>query len=132
MSKSNVNPAHYKVAGRERQGEDILQARNKQKHAESLVRRRTEFEAGLHQQAPARGPATPAATPMAAAKKATRKANAPHARTPQIKAARVTGRRPTSAAAPGTKARQATKKVRVNLQQADERGKRPTTRKRAK
>ena len=37
MSKSNVNPNHYKVAGRERQGEDIAQARNKQEHAESVV-----------------------------------------------------------------------------------------------
>ncbi len=42
MSKSNVNPNHYKVAGRGRQGEDIAQARNRQKHAESLARRRAE------------------------------------------------------------------------------------------
>jgi hypothetical protein len=42
MSKSNVNPNHYKVAGRERQGEDILQQRHKQKLAESLVRERFE------------------------------------------------------------------------------------------
>ena len=42
MSKSNVNPNHYKVAGRERQGEDIAQARNKQKLAENVARRRTE------------------------------------------------------------------------------------------
>ena len=45
MSKSNVNPNHYKAAGRERQGEDIAQARNKQKHAKSVVRQRTEFGA---------------------------------------------------------------------------------------
>lgn len=32
MSKNiNVNPGQYKVAGRERQGEDILQERNKQR-----------------------------------------------------------------------------------------------------
>lgn len=42
MSKSNVNPNHYKVAGRERQGEDILQQRHKQKLAESLARERFE------------------------------------------------------------------------------------------
>lgn len=31
MSKNiNVNPDHYKVAGRERQGEDIVHARQKQ------------------------------------------------------------------------------------------------------
>ena len=40
MSKHNVNPDHYKVAGRARQGEDILQARNKQKLAQSVVRER--------------------------------------------------------------------------------------------
>ena len=37
-----MNPNHYKVAGRERQGEDILQLRNKQKLAESLARERFE------------------------------------------------------------------------------------------
>jgi hypothetical protein len=42
MSKSNVNPNHYKVAGRERQGEDIQQQRHKQKLAESLARERFE------------------------------------------------------------------------------------------
>jgi hypothetical protein len=29
MSKNNVNPGQYKVAGRERQGEDIVHAREK-------------------------------------------------------------------------------------------------------
>ena len=43
MSKHNVNPDQYKVAGRERQGEDILQARNKQKLAQSVVRERFEM-----------------------------------------------------------------------------------------
>lgn len=31
MTKSNVNPDHYKTAGRERQGEDIVQEIHKQK-----------------------------------------------------------------------------------------------------
>lgn len=31
MTKSNVNPDHYKTAGRERQGEDIVQELHKQK-----------------------------------------------------------------------------------------------------
>ena len=31
MTKSNVNPNHYKTAGRERQGEDIVQEIHKQK-----------------------------------------------------------------------------------------------------
>lgn len=30
MTKSNVNPNHYKTAGRERQGEDIVQEIHKQ------------------------------------------------------------------------------------------------------
>ena len=42
MSKHNVNPDHYKVAGRERQGKDVLQARNKQNLAQSVVRERFE------------------------------------------------------------------------------------------
>ena len=33
--KSNVNPGHYKVAGRERQGEDVLHDLNKAMLAES-------------------------------------------------------------------------------------------------
>lgn len=34
MTKSNVNPNHYKTAGRERQGEDIMQEIHKQKFAQ--------------------------------------------------------------------------------------------------
>ena len=34
MTKSNVNPDHYKTAGRERQGEDIVQEIHKQKFAQ--------------------------------------------------------------------------------------------------
>src|SRR5688500_8777883 len=60
MSKHNVNPDHYKVAGRERQGEDILQARNKQKLAQSAVRERFE----KRQAVPAgTSPADPSACP---------------------------------------------------------------------
>jgi hypothetical protein len=33
--KSNVNPDHYKTAGRTRQGEDIVQAIQTQKYAQS-------------------------------------------------------------------------------------------------
>jgi hypothetical protein len=130
MSKSNVNPNHYKVAGRERQGEDIAQARNKQKHAENVARRRT--------------------APTRAAKTATRKAKAratplqappgrkrghnlvpggsgPHARFPR--APRVPVLRP-AAAAPQLNAKQAAKQTSVNLQDADKRGKRSTAQKR--
>jgi hypothetical protein len=38
-SKSNVNPDHYKIAGRDRQGEDIQPELEKQKY--TRVRRRT-------------------------------------------------------------------------------------------
>ena len=39
---SNVNPNHYKVAGRERQGDGLLQERHRQKFAGSRVRDRFE------------------------------------------------------------------------------------------
>ena len=39
MSKKiNVNPDHYKVAGRERQGEDILQEEHKQRFTKAEER----------------------------------------------------------------------------------------------
>jgi hypothetical protein len=43
MGKSNVNPDHYKIAGRERQGEDIVQEAHRQKYAEeqAKLRRKT-------------------------------------------------------------------------------------------
>ena len=39
---SNVNPNHYKVAGRERQGDAILQDRHRQRLADNLARQRFE------------------------------------------------------------------------------------------
>jgi hypothetical protein len=42
MSKRiNVNPGHYKTAGRERQGEEVVSELEKQRLAASRVRRRT-------------------------------------------------------------------------------------------
>ena len=38
MGKSNVNPDHYKIAGRERQGEDIVQEAHRQKYAEEQAK----------------------------------------------------------------------------------------------
>jgi hypothetical protein len=77
MSKSNVNPNHYKVAGRERQGEDIAQIRHKQKLAENLARRRSEPGVSFQKPAPVRSPtarktagATPKLTSHQAAKRA--------------------------------------------------------------
>jgi len=149
MSKSNVNPNHYKVAGRERQGEDIAQARNKQKHAESLVRRRAEVGGKVRTPAPERDTVPPGTPPARAAKAATRKPRAaplqtppgqkrghnlvpgstgPHARFP--KADRGAVRRST-AAARTLSAKQATERASVDLQGADKRGKRSTAQKRA-
>jgi hypothetical protein len=144
MSKSNVNPNHYKVAGRERQGEDIAQAWNKQKHAENVARRRTEI--GARSQKPA---ASPDPAPTRAAKTATRKARAiplqappgrkrghnlvpggsgPHARFPR--APRVPVLRP-AGAAPQLPAKQATKKASVKVQGSDKRSKQSAAQKRA-
>ena len=132
MSKSNVNPNHDKVAGRERQGEDIAQARNEQKHAENVARRRTEIGARSQKPAPQLGAASPDAAPTRAAKTATRRARAtplqtplgrkrghnlvpggsgPHARFPR--APRVPVLRP-AGAAPQLPPKQATKKASVN------------------
>ena len=76
MSKSNVNPDHYKIAGRERQGEDILQVRHKQKRAQMLARER--FEPRLTTPSHARpgraalvpGPPPPGPAPTSTAKQA--------------------------------------------------------------
>src|SRR5688500_20205633 len=72
MSKHNVNPDHYKVAGRERQGEGILQARNKQKLAQSVVRERFEMRqavpAGTSPADPSTFPSAPSAASAPAAR----------------------------------------------------------------
>lgn len=41
-SKSNVHPDHYKVAGRGRQGEDIIQEQYKKKYREAQERAKVE------------------------------------------------------------------------------------------
>jgi hypothetical protein len=42
MSKNNnVNPGQYKVAGRERQGEDVVHASERQQLAKKMEKRRT-------------------------------------------------------------------------------------------
>lgn len=89
MSKSNVNPNHYKVAGRERQGEDIPQARNKRKHAESLVRRRTKVGEGPPPSAREGGAASPGRARARTAKTAARKARATPLQTPPRSQARA-------------------------------------------
>ena len=102
MSKHNVNPNHYKVAGRERQGEDILQTRNKQKLAQSLVRERFE----MHQAVPAgTSPADPSAFPSAPSDASTRQESGSSGETtsslatrPRRVAAATPARRPTATA----------------------------------
>ena len=102
MSKHNVNPNHYKVAGRERQGEDILQVRNKQKLAQSLVRERFE----MRQSAPAgTSPVDPSTFPSAPSDSSTQQAigssgettSSPATRPRRIAAA-APARRPTATA----------------------------------
>ena len=147
MSKSNVNPNHYKVAGRERQGEDIAQARNKQKHAENLVRQRTEIGARSRKPAPQDGKTLPdgGRTRSATASRKTRTtplqtppgqkrghnlvpgSSAPHARFP--KAARGAALGPTGAM-PQENAKPAAKRTSVNRQGANKPGKGSTALKR--
>ena len=80
MSKSNVNPNHYKVAGRERQGEDILHGRHKQKHTKSLVRGRSAPHARRERPALIPGPPPRGAAPLRTAQKAASTAKEPSAR----------------------------------------------------
>ena len=149
MSKSNVNPNHYKVAGRERQGEDIAQARNKQKHAENVARRRTEIGPRSRKPAAQLGAASPDAAPTPARKTATGKARAtplqapsgrkrghnlvpggsgPHARA--LRAPRVPVPRP-AGATPQLPPKQAAKTASVKAQGSDQRSKRSAAQKRA-
>ena len=130
MSKSNVNPNHYKVAGRERQGEDIAQARNKQKHAENVARRRTEIGARSQKPATRKARATPLQTPPGRKRghNLVPGGSGPHARFPGPP--RVPVLRP-AGAAPQLPPKQATKKASVKLQGSDKRGKRSAAQKRA-
>lgn len=115
MSKSNVNPNHYKVAGRERQGEDIAP-----------------------DAAPTRAPKTATrkarATPLQAPPGRKRGHNlvpggsGPHARF--LRAPRVPVLRP-AGAAPQLPPKQATKKASVKAQGSDKRSKRSAAQKRA-
>jgi hypothetical protein len=149
MSKNNVNPDHYKVAGRARQGEDIAQIRNRQRYAEALVRERAERGARSRKQARQGATAASGTGPTRSVKTASRKTSSPPLKTPPghkrgqrlvtgssspharfSKAARGAALGPTTAAPP-RKAMQAATRAPVNLRQPDARGKRPTTQKRA-
>jgi hypothetical protein len=91
MSKSNVNPDHYKMAGRERQGEDILQTRHRQRRAQILARER--FEPRLTTSAharPGRGLLVPGPPPPGPAPKSTAK-QAPSKQTTRKKATTTRG-----------------------------------------
>jgi hypothetical protein len=149
MSKNNVNPNHYKVAGRARQGEDIAQARNRQRYAEALVRERTEDGARSRKPAPDDGNALPDAGRSRSATTAARHTRATLLQTPpgherghnwvpgssvphrrSSKAARSASLRP-AGVAPQRKGRQAATRASANVHGADKRGKRSTTQKRA-
>ena len=123
MSKSNVNPDHYKIAGRERQGEDILQVRHKQKRAQMLAQER--FEPRLTPSSHARpgraalvpGPPPPGPAPKSTAKQApSRKQTARKKATTTRGAAKAavkkpakTGARRASAGKPSVRRRAVTK-----------------------
>src|SRR5688572_10791294 len=108
MSKSNVNPNHYKVAGRERQGEDILQTRHKQKRAQSLVPGRSTRHTRREGPALIPGPPPRGAAPVPAAVRTAKKG------------ANIAARK-----------RDVAKKTSTNKQGSDKRGKRSTAQKRA-
>jgi hypothetical protein len=149
MTKSNVNPNHYKVAGRDRQGEGILQERHKQKHAQSLARKRfeqttlpraTEGPAGALAPAPSPGPLRPSA---AAEEPPTRANQAPptkqRARQPNStarKRATASGTKQAPAARASTRAKKraatrAAPGATSGAQASDKRGMRSTAQKRA-
>ena len=71
MSKSNIKENHSRRAGCERQGEDILQVRRKQKHAQSLVPGRSTRHTRRERPALIPGPPPRGAAPVRRAKKAT-------------------------------------------------------------
>jgi hypothetical protein len=108
MSKSNVNPNHYKVAGRERQGEDIVQTRHKRKHALSLVRDRSTPHTRTERPALIPGPPPRGAAPVRAAVRTAKKG-----------------------ANTAARKRNVAKKTSTNKQGSDKRGKRSTAQKRA-
>jgi hypothetical protein len=153
MTKSNVNPNHYKVAGRDRQGEGILQERHKQKHAQSLARERfeqttvsraAEGPAGALVPAPSPGPSRPSAQaeePPTRANQTTptkQKARKPSSTARKRTTAAVTKKAP--AARASTRAKTSAKKraapraapgATSGAQASDKRGKRSTAQKRA-
>ena len=96
MGKNNVNPNHYKVAGRERQGEDILQGPHKQKLTQSRSSGRRGSHGNRERPALVPGPPPQGAAPV----RAKTKAVATHdRRTDAAKAGRskqVSGRRSTA------------------------------------
>lgn len=122
MSKSNVNPNHYKVAGRERQGEDIAQIRNKQMLAESLVRRRYEPDSRFPKPAPVHDTAPVAAPTLAPEKK--------HTVTTRTAAAKRTTGKPTTPKRASAR-RTATKRASARATTAKRATAKPVTRKRA-
>lgn len=108
MSKSNVNPNHYKVAGRERQGEDILQTRHKRRHALSLARGRSAPHTRTERPALIPGPPPRGAAPVRAEVRTAKKG-----------------------ANTAARKRKVVKKTSTNKQASDKRGKRSTAQKRA-
>jgi hypothetical protein len=120
MSRNiNVNPAHYKVAGRERQGEDIIQQQQKQAYATQQADGRSDgvppWEATRHsfvsaqppEPAPARKVRKPRAKPrVSQAKRGMSEAKRPAARKTSKKTTRAKNKKTTRAS--GASARRRT------------------------
>jgi hypothetical protein len=101
MSRNiNVNPGHYKVAGRERQGEDILQQAQKQAYttqqADVMGDGVPPWEATRHSFASAQ-PAEK--TPAKKARKPTAKRRTAQAKRPAVEAKRAAARKTSKKAA---------------------------------
>lgn len=64
MSKNNVNPDHYKTAGRERPGQDVVQDIQKQKYTEAKAEQETREKGNGSKFIPGNAPSsfTPAVT----------------------------------------------------------------------
>jgi hypothetical protein len=118
MSKKiNVNPDHYKVAGRERQGEDIVQTEHKTRFSEAQhdlehrARQRSESLREMAERATAHGEGEQRERESArATRPATRKKAAVRKAAPRTKAAKGGSRSKTSARKSGAR-KSATKKA---------------------
>jgi len=120
MSRNiNVNPDHYKVAGRERQGEAVLQQAERQAYAQQRVAA-DRWHARPHEQAPGwETPAQPLGPGKPPARKRRRQARAKP---------RKASRRPTTASRRAASKRRVSKRAKRAAPKRGTASKRRTTR----